>query len=341
MTPSVGDPRKRLVAGGALLVCVVALGAFVWLRGGASNPLGSVAQTSVAPSANLLGAGGGGFSIGVPSGLTREHPPAGDSIAFLAERRGTARSVGTSLLVRRAPAAQAEFHDDVGLYNAEESFAHPGRTVEQQTEVRLRGASAAVEIVSDYPDRAAGGALVRKLDILARTQFGASYHLVLVGAPSSVTDAAIASEVQSFSVDSRAPATSSTPPGTAPKWSPTPSIVSVDIAAANAYDTKFPSNSDIIAAFLSHLGYQDPVEDFNTYTLRRRPTTAIYVGASGNFAEATAVATALGLPASEVMSGRAPSGLNSDMSGGNKVVVVEGDDLHRRIATGALRVRRS
>ena len=329
--------RALVLGGAAVAVCIaVAVGILAWTRAGSSGSLGSITATLVGPSASQTqGVPGGGFTVGVPASLTRESPPTGDSMAFLAERKGVGTSLGTSLFVRRATGAQSDLLDDVGLYNAEENFAHPQRTVERQVKVHIDGATTAVEIVSDYPDPAAGGALVRKLDVLVRTKLGGSYHVVLIGPPTAVTDAVIASEVQALTV--KPPVTHTTPVSNGPGWSPPPAVVSVDLAVANVYEKTGNGDSYTIESFLYRLGYTSTNSDFNSYTLKKRPTTGIYVGPSGNVAEATAVAKALGLPATDVVSGPVPSGLNKDAMGGdNKVVVVEGDDLHARVTSGAV-----
>jgi len=321
------------VAGTAVvgLVLAAATGIFGCSRGGPSGPLGAVIPTWIAPSASqATTGGGGGFFIGVPRGLTQAAPPAGDNIAFLAERKGSGRSIGTSLLVRRGVGAQSDFGDDVGLYDAAEDFAHPRRRVERQTEAHIAGASDAVEIVSDYADSGAGGAEVHKLDVLIRTRAGGSYHLVLLGPPSSVTDAVIAAEVPTLKVQEGAVTTTTVPFQPSP-WSPPPGDVSIDVASANDYQ----SDGVTLQQFLVGLGYQDTDTDFNVSALSTQSTTAIYVGTGGNTTEAAGVAKALGLPASDVMSGSTPSGLNTGISSA-KVIVVEGDDLHAQVASGVV-----
>src|SRR5579864_3139637 len=126
-------PRLRALLLAAITIILIGIAValtLVFLAGNTapqSQLLGIAKTVHVPPTAVGVPQAGGGFKVGVPTGLTIEQPPRDDNIAFLAERKGASGGIGTSLYVRRASGADASLTDDVSLYDAMQTFMFPGR----------------------------------------------------------------------------------------------------------------------------------------------------------------------------------------------------------------------
>lgn len=145
------------------------------------------------------------FQVSYPKSLTPESPPAGDHIAFLAEKKGSQGRPGTTLVVRQAAHAAADLTTDVTLLNDLESFQNPGRRLIAKRAVAVPGAASAFIVDAEYPDMALGGALIRHVDLVVRGPSGASYHLVFAGAANAFTNGAVDQVVGGFKLSSQAP----------------------------------------------------------------------------------------------------------------------------------------
>jgi hypothetical protein len=140
------------------------------------------------------------FTVSYPATYKPEPPLPNDRMVFLAEMRGSTGQLGQTLAVRRAAHTTSDLATDVRLLNDLDNFTHPGRRLLSRKHLDVRGAADAFAVDAEYPDQALGGVILRKVDLIVRTQRNDSYHLLLLGPADAVPDGLVADVLHGFQI---------------------------------------------------------------------------------------------------------------------------------------------